>query len=150
MAINYDVDGIQGDDRLPAVPSESGYDLYTTNLYKSQHNGDLPPQDYKDSTWINWRADLLTDYLGRLYRELKIIKPELVYSTAPSIHPWAKEQYLQDWPKWMGRGYVDLLLPQVYRYNIESNREILLEQLKYLKPGEFEGLQKYPKEIFLQ
>ena len=76
VAINYNVDGIQGDDRLPAVPLESGYDLYTTNLYKSEHDGALPPQDYKDSTWINWRADLLTDYLGRLYREIKIIKPD--------------------------------------------------------------------------
>ena len=192
VAINYNIDGIQGDDRLPAVPLESGYDLYTTNLYISEHDGALPPQDYKDSTWVNWRADLLTDYLGRLYREIKIIKPDLVVSMAPSIHPWAKAQYLQDWPEWMARGYVDILLPQVYRYNIESYRATLLEQIKYLKPGEkeiffpgillqvndkniptdkflremilenrkngikgesfffFEGLKKYPKEIFLE
>lgn len=27
---NYKVDGIQGDDRLPAMPSEGGYDSFTT------------------------------------------------------------------------------------------------------------------------
>ena len=29
---SYDVDGIQGDDRLPAMPSEGGYSRYTIEL----------------------------------------------------------------------------------------------------------------------
>ena len=29
---NYDVDGIQGDDRLPAIPSEGGYSTYTLSF----------------------------------------------------------------------------------------------------------------------
>ena len=37
---------------------------------------------------------------------------------APSIYPWSEEEYLQDWPTWMQKGYVDLVCPQVYRYNI--------------------------------
>lgn len=30
---NYDVQGVQGDDRFPAAPCEGGYDAHTTNLY---------------------------------------------------------------------------------------------------------------------
>ena len=138
VVTNYRVEGIQGDDRLPAVPSESGYDSYTTNLYKSQHNGILPPFDSKDTEWINWRADLLTDYLGKLYRELKTIRPDLIVSMAPSIHPWAKEQYLQDWPKWMSLGIVDYICPQIYRYNINAYSSTLKQQIALLKKGEKE------------
>jgi uncharacterized lipoprotein YddW (UPF0748 family) len=138
VVAKYQVDGIQGDDRLPAVPSESGYDAYTTNLYKSQHNGSVPPADSKDPDWINWRADLLTDYLAKLYRELKQIKPGLVISMAPSIHPWGKEQYLQDWPRWMELGIVDYVVPQVYRYNMKAYSSTLQAQVNCLKEGEKE------------
>lgn len=136
VVLKYPVDGIQGDDRFPANPSEAGYDPYTISLYKSQHNGQMPPSDSNNPDWINWRADLLTDYLGRIYRELKSIRPELVVSMAPSIHPWAKEHYLQDWPRWMELGIVDYVCPQVYRYNFEAYSRTLSDQIKLLREGE--------------
>ncbi len=129
---NYDVDGIQGDDRLPAMPSLGGYDTYTVDLYKKEHNGELPPQDYKDADWLTWRADKLTDFLGILYREVKAAKPHMIVSMAPSIHPWAKEEYLQDWPTWLNKGYCDYVIPQVYRYTIEKYTATLKEQISYL------------------
>ena len=43
----YDVDGVQGDDRLPACPSTAGYDAWTTQLYQDQHDGQLPPHDHR-------------------------------------------------------------------------------------------------------
>lgn len=39
---------------------------------------------------------------------------------APSIYPWSEENYLQDWPAWLRMGLVDLVIPQVYRYDIEK------------------------------
>ena len=39
----YDVDGVQGDDRLPAQPIEGGYDSLTVALYKETHAGIGPP-----------------------------------------------------------------------------------------------------------
>lgn len=131
---NYDVDGIQGDDRLPALPSTGGYDDYTVNLYKSQHNGTPPPSDYKDADWVNWRANLLTTYLGLLYQQVKSKKPNMIVSTAPSVHPFDKNEYLQDWPTWLEKGYTDMVLPQVYRYDIAAYKTTLAQQLTYLKP----------------
>ncbi|WP_396186191.1 glycoside hydrolase family 10 protein [Flavobacterium sp.] len=128
----YDVDGIQGDDRLPAMPSLGGYDAYTVALYKKEHQGNLPPNDYKDPNWLTWRADKLTVFLGELYNEVKVIKPKMIVSMAPSIHPWAKEEYLQDWPTWLEKGYCDYVIPQVYRKTIESYTSTLESQMKYL------------------
>lgn len=129
---NYDVDGIQGDDRLPAMPSLGGYDDYTVALYKKEHKGNTPPTDYKDPDWLTWRADKLTIFLGKLYKEVKTIKPNMIVSMAPSIHPWAKEEYLQDWPVWLAKGYCDYVIPQVYRKTIESYTSTLEAQLEYL------------------
>jgi len=44
----YDIEGIQGDDRLPAMPSLAGYDNYTSSLY-NQKFGIAPPQNYNDT-----------------------------------------------------------------------------------------------------
>jgi uncharacterized lipoprotein YddW (UPF0748 family) len=136
VVTNYQVDGIQGDDRLPAVPSEAGYDKYTVSLYQSQHKGQSPPADYTDKDWVNWRADLLTQYLGNLYKDLKKLRPRLIVSMAPSIYPWGKEKYLQDWPAWVAKGYVDYVLPQVYRYNFKAYSTTLLDQAKELKESD--------------
>lgn len=129
----YKVDGIQGDDRLPAMPSTGGYDEYTLGLYKAEHNGQLPPDNFKDAQWLTWRANKLTDFLGQLYREVKQINPNMIVSMAPSIHPWAKEEYLQDWPTWLDKGYCDYVIPQVYRKTIENYEATLKAQVSFLK-----------------
>lgn len=118
----YDVDGIQGDDRLPACPSIGGYDPWTVNLYKQQHKGKAPPADHLDPDWVDWRVNLLNDFMGRMYRELKATRPNAVVSVAPSIYPWSKQNYLQDWPTWLDNGWVDEVCPQIYRDRVESYR----------------------------
>jgi uncharacterized lipoprotein YddW (UPF0748 family) len=117
---NYNIDGIQGDDRLPAMPSEAGYDEYTTKFYSESHGGNKPPADYKDQEWIQWRADLMTDFMRRIYETVKDLNQNIIVSMAPSIYPWSKEEYLQDWPAWLRNGYVDQVIPQIYRYNIKK------------------------------
>lgn len=127
---NYDIDGIQGDDRLPAMPSEAGYDEYTVNLYKSQHNGNLPPDNFKESGWIQWRSDLLTNFMQRIYDSVKTFNHNIIVSMAPSVYPWSKEEYLQDWPEWIKRGLVELIIPQIYRYNISDYTNVLNQILE--------------------
>ena len=60
---------------------------------------------------------------------------------SPSIYPWSKENYLQDWPTWVEEGYVDLLCPQLYRYDLEAYTllldEILTKQLAQENHGIF-------------
>lgn len=156
---NYDIDGIQGDDRLPALPSTAGYDEFTVEKYKSEHNGNNPPKDYRDSVWVQWRADILNLYMKNIYTSVKALKPGVIVSMAPSIYPWSKEEYLQDWPTWVANGWVELICPQVYRYDIQKYRFALneivegqiTEENKFrFYPGVLIKVGKYqPEESFL-
>ncbi len=144
----YEIDGVQGDDRLPANPSTAGYDSLTISLYKSQHNNVAPPVNYKDPTWIKWRCNILNSFLQKLYNDVKSIKPEVLVTMAPSIYPWSKEEYLQDWPTWVKKGYVDYIFPQVYRYNFVAykatltmlRKQLTKQQLEICFPGVLQSL----------
>ena len=140
---NYDVTGIQGDDRLPALPTEGGYDTKTVQRYQQQFNQN-PPQNFKDPQWVQWRADILTNFLTRLYQEVIAINPNLVVSMAPSNYPWGLNEYLQDSKAWIDRGLVDMIHPQLYVRDLESykrlvdrvvNEQFTAKQIPQLAPG---------------
>ncbi|MBW4675743.1 MAG: family 10 glycosylhydrolase [Desmonostoc geniculatum HA4340-LM1] len=116
---NYDVDGIQGDDRLPAFPCEGGYDRLTLTRYQQEFNRN-PPANPKDRQWLQWRADILTDFWAHLYQQVKAVNPNLLVAIAPNIHDWAFQEYLQDSPTWLKRGIVDMIHPQIYRRDFRS------------------------------
>lgn len=128
-----DVDGIQGDDRLPAMPRNSGYDKYTTLKYKDEHNGQLPPKDFDNEEWVNWRINLLNEFGKRLYNAAHKVKKDIIVSYAPNPYPWSKENLMQDWPTWVKNGYCDLLAVQCYRYNAEAYKNTVTEALSYVK-----------------
>ena len=129
---NYDVDGVQGDDRLPALPSTAGYDAYTQNLYFTE-NGVNPPADYTDASWVQWRAKKLNAFLKRLRTEVKAIKPNILFSMSPSPYPFSLTEYLQDWPTWVDSAWVDAVLPQCYRYDIAAYNATLAQQKTYYR-----------------
>lgn len=126
---NYDIDGIQGDDRLPALPSEGGYDNGTVERYK-QEFGKNPPQNSKDKQWLQWRADILTDFLANLYKEVKAVNNNLLVSMAPNIHDWALKEYLQDSQTWLQKGLVDIIHPQIYRRDFNSYKNVVDKLVK--------------------
>jgi len=125
---NYKVDGIQGDDRLPASPVEGGYSEYTKSLYRSAHDGRNPPSDFRNEDWKQWRADQLGDFGRRVYDKVKAVDSSLVVSWAPSPYPFGYNEYLQDWPSWINRGFTDLVHPQVYRREVSAYRRFLTRQ----------------------
>ena len=115
----YDVDGIQFDDHF-GLPSEFGYDKFTVDLYKLEHQGKLPPQDYKNEEWINWRADKITALMRDLFAAIKATNPKAIVSISPNPQTFAKSFFLQDWAKWERQGLVEELLIQVYRDKLET------------------------------
>jgi len=129
---NYDIDGVQGDDRLPANPSTAGYDDFTVSLYQKKHDGQTPPTDYKDSLWVDWRSKKLNLFAKKIYETVKITDPKVVVTMAPSIYPWSKAEYLQDWPTWVENGWVDAIIPQVYRYDIDAYTATLDANLEFM------------------
>ena len=139
----YNIDGVQGDDRLPALPSEGGYDQQTVQRYVKEF-GRQPPLHHKDSQWLQWRANILTDFLARIKREVKAIKPNLIVSMSPSVYGWGLNEYLQDYIAWIDRDLVDMIHPQLYRRNFWSYKGLVDQlvdvqfrdwQLPKLSPG---------------
>jgi len=110
-----DVDGIQGDDRLPASCINSGYDKKTVKSYQKAHKGQLPPQNFKDSAWMRWRLNILNNFGKMLYNKVKATQPNVMVSFAPNPYPWCKDNLMQEWPQWVSSGICDLLAVQCYR-----------------------------------
>ena len=127
VLVNYEVAGIQGDDRMPAMPSEGGYSTFTQELYEAQM-GSQVPDDPKEIQFLEWKADQLSLFAKKLYSRVKAYDSQAVVSMAPSVYPWSKEQYLQDWPQWLADGSLDELIPQNYRWDINSY-EVTLGEL---------------------
>lgn len=130
---NYNVDGIQGDDRLPAMPAEGGYDAWTKKHYRKK-SGKEPPLQHDAPAWLQWKADQLSAFGKKLYGAVKKQNPNCIVSWSPSIYPWSKEQYLQDWPEWLNGGYADYVMPQLYRYDIKAYEKILKELQSQVTP----------------
>ena len=141
LTLYPDLDGIQGDDRLPAMPRNSGYDTYTVSLYQSQHQGKNPPADYNNPEWVRWRLDILNTFAKRLYKRIKAKSPNVMISFAPNPYPWCEENLMQEWPRWCKEKVCDLLAVQCYRYSIEAYRATVSEVLKYIH-------QNNPNQLF--
>jgi len=129
---NYDIDGIQGDDRLPAMPSHGDFSEYTINQYKIETGKSVSMS--KEPEFMAWKAGKLNDFAKRLYTKVKAFNSNLIVSFSPSVYPWSYENYLQDSPSWVKGEYVDLLIPQVYRYEIDRYKTTLDDVLTY-HPG---------------
>ncbi len=126
---NYDVDGIQGDDRFPALPCEGGYDSMTVERYVRKF-GKNPPENPQDKQWLKWRADILTEFWASLYKHVKAVNPNLLVSVSPNIYDWTFKEYLQDTPTWLQQGIVDIIHPQIYRRDFPSYKSVVDRLLK--------------------
>ena len=123
---NYDIDGIQFDDHF-GLPSELGYDAYTTALYKKEHQGKLPPADFKDPEWVNWRANKITDFMKRVFTAIKANKKDCIVSVAPNPQRFSYEYFLADWQKWERMGIIEDLVLQIYRNDLN----VFISELEY-------------------
>lgn len=133
VVANYDVDGVQGDDRLPAMPSTAGYDDYTLNRYiqeKGLPAGTKPTES--DRNWLQWRADILSKFGEDIYKDVKAIDSNCLVTWSPSAWDFSFYNYLQDWVEWKNRGIADMLSPQVYRYEFDSYSWTLAAQMDQL------------------
>jgi uncharacterized lipoprotein YddW (UPF0748 family) len=111
---NYDVDGIQFDDHF-GLPSDLGYDPFTIELYKKEHQGKSPSTNPQDAEWVRWRANKITDYFTKVFRAVKDRKPNVILSVSPNPQKDSYQFFLADWANWERRGLVEELIVQIYR-----------------------------------
>lgn len=116
---HYDVDGIQFDDHF-SLPVEYGYDPYTVALYQAEHAGQSPPDNPADEDWIRWRAGKISRFVEILHARIKAKCPTCQLSLSPNPAKFAYRFYLQDWRLWVREGWIDDLVVQVYRDDLEK------------------------------
>ena len=117
LVTKYDIEGIQFDDHL-GMPTEVGYDPYTVVAYQQEHQGKSPPANIRDAEWMRWRANKLSALMVKIYAAVKTHKPDCIISLAPNPKVYAYQTYLQDWFSWQRLGFVDELIVQIYRSDI--------------------------------
>src|SRR4028119_1307738 len=142
VAKNYPVNGVQGDDRI-GLPAEGGYDEKTVKRY-GEECGREPPSHCRERHWLHWRADIITEFVARVHRELKAINPDLLLSMSPSPYEWGLVEYLQDSKSWVDKKLVDMLHPQFYRRDFNAYKQLVdqligeqlsREQVQCVSPG---------------
>ena len=118
IVTNYDIDGIQFDDHF-GLPSEFGYDEYTVSLYQAEHEGKLPSEDFYETYWVRWRADKINQFVKQVFETVKAIDRDCIISLSPNPLHFALPAYLQDWFTWERKGWIEEIILQVYRPDLE-------------------------------
>ncbi|MEB3282068.1 MAG: glycoside hydrolase family 10 protein [Lyngbya sp.] len=118
IVTNYNIDGIQFDDHF-GLPSEFGYDEYTVSLYQAEHQGKLPSEDFYETYWVRWRADKINQFVKRVFETVKAIDQDCIISLSPNPLHFALPAYLQDWFTWERKGWIEEIVLQVYRPDLE-------------------------------
>jgi uncharacterized lipoprotein YddW (UPF0748 family) len=135
VAQNYDVDGIQGDDRLPAFPVE-GFDQDAANRFKAKH-GHFPT-GAKDEKWMQFRADILTQFLKALCQQVRQVGDskgkKLLISMAPHPRGFGFREFLQDTKAWFD--LVDMMHPQLYRKEFDKYKDLVKDEIVSLSSAQ--------------
>jgi hypothetical protein len=101
LARNFDIDGIAGSERFPALPEEAAGKPAELELYKK--TGAAAPTDAKDPKWSAWRAAQLSDFLARISGGLRS-------TLAIVMQPRPGGERLQDYAGWSEKNLVHALL----------------------------------------
>lgn len=125
------LDGIQGDDRLPALPSNGGYNAEVTARYKKE-TGLTANLNHLETGWLKWRANKLTEFGNYLFKHVKSVNSKLMVSMAPSSYNWSLENYLQDWPQWVKNKQVDYIHTQLYRRDFPAYKTECDKNYQYM------------------
>lgn len=124
----YDLDGIQFDDRL-SWPNEFGFDPTTIALYTSE-TGNAAPTNPNNSAFKQWRQDKVTLFAQELTTAIRAERPDFHISVSPSVNGFAQDRFNADWPEWMSQGLFDETVVQLYRPSLATFRRDLPAQLE--------------------
>ena len=130
IATNYDVDGIHLDYirypfQSPTGKMTYGYGKAAREQFKQQTGYDpvaLNPYHPLWSEWTEFRSKQIDNFVALVSQNLKQLRPELTLSTA--VFPMPQRERLQKiqqhWEKWIGKEWIDLLIPMTYAQDTEK------------------------------
>ena len=111
------LDAIQFDDHL-GYPSDFGYDPVTLERWRRTAAGAVDPTpEPRAPAWLAWRARSVTALLEAIRTAMARECPGVQLSVAPNPQDFSYRSYLADWSDWVGRGLVDEVVVQIYRWD---------------------------------
>ncbi len=124
LAANYNFDEIQVDryrwGRKSSTGREFGYEAATADRYLAQY-GVNPPANVNDPQWVAFREGLVNVAMQQAYTAIKGVNPQILVSSVP-VGSYGITQHMQRWPAWVEGGYLDLVMPQMYRTSLSAFR----------------------------
>jgi len=130
---HYPIDGLHLDRiRYPEAPTaigggaNVGYNEVSVARFNARYRRTGQPKA-NDPLWSDWRREQVTNFLRRLYLNVKAIRPDLrvsaavvCNSTGPHAsggfqHTEAYTRLFQDWESWAEEGVIDLITPMDYK-----------------------------------
>lgn len=72
----------------------------------------------------------MNSFMSRLSNSIRSKYKNFLIHMSPSVYPWSKYEYLQDWPNWVNNNLVDAIIPQVYRYSVSAYSDTLQQNLQ--------------------
>lgn len=149
MVSKYNLDGIQLDYiRYPVgqYKGDNGYNESSMNRFKEvysiEESVDIRALMDKDKNadwemwhnrWYEWKQENITTFVGIVNDNIKKIDKETLISTAifPNIEE-AKNKKMQNWPKWVENGYIDLTAPMAYYKDSNTVKTSIEKMVQYV------------------
>lgn len=118
LATTYDLDGIHLDYvRYPGNDydySESSRAKFMLRYHIDPLEG-YPTSDWVRSRWDDFRREEVTEVVRSVGETIRSVKPGFVLSAAVFADlTAARDRVLQDWPRWLREGIIDLAVPMNY------------------------------------
>jgi uncharacterized lipoprotein YddW (UPF0748 family) len=152
MYVNYSIDGMAFDDQL-SWPQEYSYDDLTKKTYLKETGRNVPSYG-TEPNFLAWKATKLTQFIKEAIvdgmkealtktrrpdvAEKGISDPKAPYGKRPFLaisqnkFPYSYNQFSQDWPDWLNKGYFDEFTVQLYHTDTASFVSNVDDQLRYL------------------
>ena len=73
-------------------------------------------EDKKARTrWVEFKKKRITDLLISSQEQLRMIKPNLIFTAAVFSDPEDVDSLMQDWPTWLNEEIIDYVEPMIYQ-----------------------------------
>lgn len=124
--IRYSVSNLSKYSNIDVIPesvaiSDPGYTTYSMEKFKKLYGYDGDLRDLIRTSldvrtkWLEFKENELINFITKATSSMKAIKSDLVISAAVfNDYENAKNNYLQDYKRWLELGIVDIIEPMVY------------------------------------
>ncbi|BBH19706.1 hypothetical protein Back11_10510 [Paenibacillus baekrokdamisoli] len=134
LVTKYDIDSLHLDyARYPGsgdYTNDFGYDTYTRKLFSDKYGVDpinLHPGAQHWDEWLQFRADIINDWVKQAAEDAHKIKPKLQITAAvwPNYDE-APKSHAQETKKWLDNNWID----QVFHMSYAPDSALVVEDLK--------------------